>query len=51
MRIIVVKNSFINHSTLKHENCCFGTFFEVRDKRLGDGPKIEVDSCSADQNT
>ena len=51
MRIVVVQNSFINLSTLKNENCCFGTFFEVRDKCLGHGPKIEADSCSADQNT
>ena len=26
-------------------------FFEVRDKRLGDGSEIEVDSCSTDQNS
>ena len=51
MIIIVDKNYFINLSTLKNENRCFGAFFEVRDKRLGDGPKIEADSCTADQNT
>ena len=51
MRLIVVQNSIINLLTFKNENCCFGTFFEVKDKRLGDRPKIEADSCSADQNT